>query len=147
MPIPPTESEIVVPYRFLSADPAWRLAYFDDSYLLFVRADEAQARGISTFQYLNPLPLPGLVEILKTKPDGVAVLGSDLQTAERIAPNALLVFVLRIQYELAQGDKEGAARTFERLARFCSERDPTPQCRQKAARYMRLFPMFLSRRR
>lgn len=147
MPIPPTESEIVVPYRFLSADSAWRLAYFDDSYLLFVREDEAHARGIPTFTYLNPLPLRGIVEILKTRPDGAAVLGDDLKRAATVAPNALLVLVLKIQYELAQGDKEGAARTFESLARFCSERDPTPECKRRAARYMRLFPSFLSRRR
>lgn len=147
MPLPPNESEIVVPYRFLSGDPAWRLAYFDDAFMLFVRADEAQARGIPTYTHLSPLPLPPIGQLLKAKPDAQAVLASDFTKAETISPKALSVLALKIQYELALGQQDQAKATFVRIANYCRENDPTRECRVVAQRYLRLFPAFLAQYR
>ena len=144
MPLPPNESEIVVPYRFLSSDSAWRLAYFDDAFMLFVRADEAQARAIPTYTYLSPLPLPGIGQLLKTKPDSEAGLAADFAKAETISPKALSVLALKIQYELALGRQDQAKATFVRIAHYCRENDPTRECRLVAQRYLRLFPAFLA---
>lgn len=129
--LPPSERGILAPHRLLTSDPAWKLAYFDDSHMLFIRGDEAQAQNIPTFSHLNPFG--NISQLVKSSPEVDAALLEDLNRARQIAPNSISVMVLHVLYYLAKDDPLRAKEFALEIEGFCQKYDPTTECRKIAS--------------
>ena len=134
IPLPPTAEEIVQLHKFLSADPRWGLAYFDDTTMLFVRRDEAAQRGIPLFTYLTPFT--GADEIIKNRPNGAAVLERDFEVGESINPNSVAFLTMKTRFFKAIGQGEKATETAKRMVSLCKEIDRTELCRTNSRRQL-----------
>jgi hypothetical protein len=137
LPLPRSEISIPAMHRLLSADPAWKLAYFDDSYMLFIQADEARARNIPTFSHLNPFA--NILQLIKRSPEVDAPLFEDLNRARQIAPTSISVLVLHVLYHLAKGDMQRAKESALQIENFCQKYDPTTECRKIASPQLARF--------
>ena len=134
IPLPPTASEIVQLHKFLSADPRWGLAYFDDTTMLFVQRDEAARRGIPLFSYLTPFT--GADEIIKNRANGVSVLERDFEAGELINPHSVAFLTMKTRFFKTIGQGERATETAKRMVSLCKEIDRTELCRANARRQL-----------
>jgi hypothetical protein len=97
LPIPATRADIVPIYRFLSTDPGWRLAFFDEGSMVYVSAQEAAARGIPTYQKLNPLVDMG--DVLKKDPSIFAALAQDFSLGDTVNPDSRPFLMLKSWFQ------------------------------------------------
>ena len=134
IPLPPTASEIVQLHRFLSSDPRWGLAYFDDTSMLFIQRDEAARKGIPVFTYLTPFV--GADEILKTKPSGAETLARDFEIGESINPNSVAFLTMKTRFLKTIGQTDKATETAKRMVTLCTTIDPSELCRSNAQRQL-----------
>lgn len=134
IPLPPSKDEIVQLHKFLSSDPQWGLAYFDDTSMLFIKRDEAARRGVPVFSYLSPFT--GADEIIKSKSDGVAALERDFELGESINPNSVAFLTMKTRFLKARGQKDLAAQNARRMVNLCKEIDPSKICRDNAQRQL-----------
>jgi hypothetical protein len=134
IPLPPTEGEIVQLHKFLSADPRWGLAYFDDTTMLFIQRDEAARRGVPLFTYLTPFS--GADEIIKKRSNGSAVLERDFEVGESINPNSVAFLTMKTRFLKTVGQTDKASQTAKRMVSLCKEIDRTELCRANARRQL-----------
>jgi hypothetical protein len=134
IPLPPTKGEIVQLHKFLSADPRWGLAYFDDSTMLFILRDEAARRGVPLLTYLTPFS--GADEIIKNRANGFAVLERDFEVGESINPNSVAFLTMKTRFLKTVGQTDKATQTAKRMVSLCKEIDPTELCRANARRQL-----------
>jgi hypothetical protein len=134
IPLPPTEGEIVQLHKFLSADPRWGLAYFDDTTMLFIQRDEAARRGVPLFTYLTPFS--GADEIIKKRSNGSAVLERDFEVGESINPNSVAFLTMKTRFLKTVGQTDKANQTAKRMVSLCKEIDRTELCRANARRQL-----------
>ena len=134
IPLPPVASEIVQLHKFLSSDPRWGLAYFDDTSMLFIKRDEAARRSVPLFSYLSPFV--GADEIIKNKPDGAAILGRDFEIGEAINPHSVAFLTMKARFFKTVGQAERATQTAQRMVSLCKEIDPSEVCRANAQRQL-----------
>ena len=134
IPLPPNEGEIVQLHKFLSADPRWGLAYFDDTTMLFIQRDEAARRGVPLFTYLTPFS--GADEIIKNRVNGFAVLERDFEVGESINPNSVAFLTMKTRFLKTVGQTDKATQTAKRMVSLCKEIDRTELCRANARRQL-----------
>lgn len=137
LPLPASAADIVQIYTFLSSDPGWRLAYFDDGHMVFVTAAEATLRGIPTYARLSPFM--ETEKVLKENPGAAAELSSDFELGDRINPDSIAYLTLKSYFMKRQGRTAELQTTLDRMAGVCSRRDPTKGCRQLVARQLARF--------
>jgi len=126
IPLPPSESEIVVPHRFLSSNPEWRLAYFDDVHMLFVKRVDAEHAGIPTYKRLSPFA--SMDTLIKKDPLALGDLNQDLLLGDRITPDSIAFLITKRKLLRLQGreaDAQGVTRTIKEL---CSQKSRSPVC-------------------
>jgi hypothetical protein len=133
IPLPPTESEIVVPHRFLSSDPQWKLAYFDDVNMLYVRQDEAQKRSIPTYAFLNPFA--SVEAVMKKNPDASAGFERDFKQGDVVNPESIAFLILKQGYFSIRGWKDKSSEVIETMRRLCARKNASPACAQVSRRY------------
>ncbi len=126
IPLPPVASEIVVPHRFLSTSKEWRLAYFDDVNMLYVRRDEASRVGIPTYSFINPFA--SISEIIKSSPDALSGLERDFKQGEIINPKSIVLLVLRLKFLQDQGRNEQFNDLFKVVVDRCQKPGASPAC-------------------
>lgn len=133
VPLPPTESEIVVVHRFLSTDPAWKLAYFDDVNMLYVRRDEAEKRSIPTYAFLNPFA--SVEGVMKKNPDASAGFERDFKQGDAINPQSIAFLILKQGYFSLRGWQDKSKEVVEMMRLLCAQKNASPACAQVARRY------------
>lgn len=126
IPLPPSASEIVVPHRYLSSDPGWRLAYFDDVNMLFVRRDEAQDKNIPTYSFLSPFAT--LSELIKSNPDAAFGLERDFRQGEAVNPDSIVFLILKSKFLKLQKRDDQAKEVAEKIVRLCRAPGASPAC-------------------
>jgi hypothetical protein len=130
VPLPPTQSEIVVVHRHLSNDPEWRLAYFDDTHMLFVKRSEAEASGIATYRYLSPFS--SLEQVIKSNPAAAQELTKDIAHGDATNPNSIAYLIMKGKFLNLQGRSQEARHVSQTIQRLCQEQSPSPLCRQQS---------------
>jgi hypothetical protein len=100
LPLPATKADIVPIYMFLSTDPGWRLAFFDEGSMIYISTEEASARGIRTYQKLNPFADMG--QVLKTNPGLLSVLSEDFALGDLVNPHSKPFLMLKSWYQRAR---------------------------------------------
>jgi hypothetical protein len=126
IPLPPSPGEIVVPHRFLSSDPEWKLAYFDDVSMLFVRRDQAQSKDIPTYSFLNPFSSLG--DLIKTNPDAATGLERDFRQGDSINPHSVAFQILKARFLKLQKRDDQANEVAKKIAEMCSGKGISPAC-------------------
>lgn len=106
LPIPATRADIVPIYKFLSTDPGWRLAFFDEGSMVYVSAQEAAARGIPTYQKLNPLVDMG--EVLKKDPSALSALAQDFSLGDTVNPDSRPFLMLKSWFQRVSKEASAA---------------------------------------
>jgi hypothetical protein len=130
VPLPPTESEIVVVHRYLSNDPEWRLAYFDDVHMLFVTRSEAERAGIPTYRYLSPFV--SIDQIIKSKPDGAVELAKDVDHGDKTNPNSIAYLIMKRKFLNSMGRDKESRQVSQAIQELCRQEAPSPLCRQQS---------------
>jgi hypothetical protein len=128
VPLPPRESEIVIVHRHLSNDPEWRLAYFDDVNMLFIRRSEAEAVGIPTYRYLGPFV--SLDKVVKSNPEAAQELARDIAHGDVMNPHSVAYLVMKRKFLTLQGRDQEAREVSRAIQAFCQQESPSPVCRQ-----------------
>jgi len=134
IPLPPVASEIVQLHKFLSSDPRWGLAYFDDTSMLFIKRDEAARKGVPVFSYLSPFV--GADEIIKNRPNGAATLERDFEIGEAVNPNSVAFLTMKTRFFKTVGQTERATQTAQRMVSLCKVIDLSKVCRANAQRQL-----------
>lgn len=134
IPLPPSKDDIVRLHTFLSSDPQWGLAYFDDTSMLFIKRDEAARKGVPVFSYLSPFT--GADEVIKSTSDGVAALERDFELGESINPNSIAFLTMKTRFLKTRGLKDLAAQSARRMVTLCKEIDRSKLCRENAQRQL-----------
>ena len=129
VPLPPNESEIVVVHRHLSNDPDWRLAYFDDVHMLFVKRSEAERVGIPTYRYLSPFA--SLDKVVTSNPDGAAELARDINHGDRTNPYSVAYLIMKRKFFNLQGRSQESREVSQAIQKLCRLESPSPLCRQQ----------------
>ncbi|MEY4669336.1 MAG: hypothetical protein RL518_2035 [Pseudomonadota bacterium] len=129
VPLPPTESEIVVVHRYLSNDPEWRLAYFDDVNMLFVKKTEAERVGIPTYRYLSPFV--SLDKVITSNPDGADALANDVAHGDATNPHSVAYLIMKGKFLNLRGRNQEANQVSQTIAKLCQEEAPSPLCRRQ----------------
>jgi hypothetical protein len=132
IPLPPSRSEIVVPHRFLSSDPEWKLAYFDDVSMLFVRRDQAQSKEIPTYSFLSPFSSLG--DLIKANPDAAAGLERDFRQGDSINPHSVAFQILKARFFKLQKQEDRANQVAKQLGEMCRGKGVSPACGLLASR-------------
>jgi hypothetical protein len=130
VPLPPSESEIVVVHRHLSNDPEWRLAYFDDVSMLFIKKSEAEATGIQTYRYLSPFA--SLDKTIKSNSDAIVELTKDIAHGDATNAHSLAYLIMKRKFFSIQGRAREASEVSKRMQELCSGENPSPLCRQQS---------------
>lgn len=133
IPLPPQASEIVAIHRFLSSDPEWRLAYLDDVNMLFIKASEAQERGVPTYAFLTPFK--SIPEIIKGNPDALNGLERDFKQGESVNPRSVAFLMLKHQFLTHRKLKEEADQLVVRIREMCNVNLPSPACEKARFRF------------
>ncbi len=133
VPLPPTESEIVVVHRFLSSDPGWKLAYFDDVNMLYVRREEAEKRNIPTYAFLNPFA--SIDAVMKKNPDASAGFERDFKQGDVVNPQSIAFLILKQGYFSLRGWQDKAQEVIETMRGLCAQKNPSPACAQVSRRF------------
>ena len=137
LPLPASESDIVPVYKFLSGAPDWRLAFFDDGYMVFIQANEAERVGIPTYRRLNPFMEQD--KVIKDNPVAKSELSADYELGERINPDSLAFLTMKSYFLKKQGRIAELQATLDRIAGLCARKDPSRGCRRIAARQLIRF--------
>jgi hypothetical protein len=137
LPLPASESDIVPIYKFLSAAPDWRLAFFDDGYLVFIQAAEAERVGIPTYKRLNPFMEQD--KVIKDNPVAASELNADYELGEKINPDSLAFLAMKSFFLKKQGRITDLQVILDRIAGLCARKDPSRGCRRIAARQLIRF--------
>ena len=133
VPLPPTESEIVVVHRFLSTDPAWKLAYFDDVNMLYVRREEAEKQNIPTYAFLNPFV--SIDATMKKNPDASAGFERDFKQGDVMNPESIAFLILKQGYFSLRGWQDKSREVIAMMRQLCERKNPSPACAQVVRRY------------
>jgi hypothetical protein len=126
VPLPREASEIVVVHRFLSSDPDWKLAYFDDVNMLFVHRDEAQKRSIPTYAFLNPFV--SMDEVIKRNPDAAGGFERDFTQGDVVNPESIAFLILKHGYFKLRGWNDKTGDVVLKMQELCSRKRPSPAC-------------------
>lgn len=129
VPLPPSESEIVTVHRHLSNDPEWRLAYFDDVHMLFIKRSEAERTGVSTYRYLSPFA--SLDKVVASHPDGAAELARDISHGDRTNPHSIAYLIMKRNFFTMQGRSQESRHISQAIQELCRQEYPSPLCRQQ----------------
>lgn len=130
VPLPPTPSEIVVVHRHLSNDPEWRLAYFDDTHMLFVKRSEAEASGIATYRYLSPFA--SLDQVIKAHPDALQELTRDIVHGDATNPHSVAYLIMKRKFLNSVGRDKESRQVSHAIQELCRQEAPSPLCRQQS---------------
>ena len=133
IPLPPSESEIVTVHRFLSTDAAWKLAYFDDVNMLYVRRDEAEKRNIPTYAFLDPFA--SIDGAMKRNPDAAAGFERDFKQGDVVNPESIAFQILKQRYYSLRGWQDKAAIAIETIRDLCAQKNPSPACVHASRRF------------
>jgi hypothetical protein len=133
VPLPREVSEIVQVHRFLSVDPDWKLAYFDDVNMLFVHREEAQRRSIPTYAFLNPFV--SIDEVIKKNPDAASGFERDFKQGDIVNPESIAFLILKHGYYKLRGWNDKTADITKKMEELCSRRKPSPACALAVARF------------
>jgi hypothetical protein len=137
LPLPASESDIVPIYKFLSAAPDWRLAFFDDGYMVFILATEAERLGIPTYSRLNPFLEQD--KLMKQDPTLAAMLERDYELGTRINPDSMAFMTMKAFFLKRQGRTHELQATLDQMAALCPRKDPSRGCKRMAARQLIRF--------
>jgi hypothetical protein len=124
-------------YKFLSAAPDWRLAFFDDGYMVFILATEAERLGIPTYSRLNPFLEQD--KLMKQDPTLAAMLERDYELGTRINPDSMAFMTMKAFFLKRQGRTHELQATLDQMAALCPRKDPSRGCKRMAARQLIRF--------
>jgi hypothetical protein len=133
VPLPPSESEIVVVHRFLSTDPGWKLVYFDDVNMLYVSREEAEKRNIPTYAFLNPFA--SIDATMKKNPDASAGFERDFKQGDVMNPESIAFLILKQGYFSLRGWQDKSKEVIATMRQLCERANPSPACAQVSRRY------------
>jgi hypothetical protein len=145
LPLPASSEDIVQIYKFLSSEPGWRLAFFDDGHMVFITESEATRKGIPTYARLSPFM--ETEKVLKDNPGAAAELVKDFELGDRINPDSIAFLTLKAYFMKRQGKVTELQATLDRLAGVCARRDPSLGCRKLAARQLIRFGRYSDAKR